>query len=379
MSSTHQTTEEDVEITLEMDPGTFDLTRLEHLLSLHIMNRVSVGIQSFDETILTKLGRAHSLQDSYRAIEALQAVSPLVLGSHSASSSLASSSYPLLSHGFNLDLISGLPYLTESIWKHSLETALLHSGCHHISVYDLQIESKTAFGSWGYQSGLFPLPCEEIATNMYKLAVDMLTTNPCDNLNLKGKEHILTIPGFEHYEISNYARLDTHSSTSTRSRYQSRHNSKYWKCIPYLAIGVGATSYIGNKRFCRPTKMKDYIQWLDDSERNRQHFADEIGVSSMTIEHERDESLLPDILDVVMCGLRTSEGLHLDQVSQWYGEDAVQKILTSLSTLIDDGLVVIEKDSHSHRRSMRLKDPDGFLISNTIISNVFAGLSDKKS
>ena len=90
---------------------------------------------------------------------------------------------------FSIDLISGLPYLNLDIWKETLQAAVL-SGASHVSVYDLQVEEKTAFGKWyGKQLGEFPLPVEDEAFEMYGLA-----------------SMLLQEAGFEHYEVSNYAR-----------------------------------------------------------------------------------------------------------------------------------------------------------------------------
>ena len=95
----------------------------------------------------------------------------------------------------------------------------LHSGCAHVSVYDLQVEDKTAFGRW-YSPGTFPLLPEEVSATMYAQAVETLTSAGPDS--------------FEHYEVSNYA----------RPGYRSRHNQKYWQCDATWGFGLGAASYI---------------------------------------------------------------------------------------------------------------------------------------
>ena len=343
-----------VEVTLEMDPGTFTLSRLKQLISLGI-NRVSVGIQSLNEKVFTTLGRAHTLDDSYRAIEALQSVSP-------------SSDYPpscdQLRNGYNLDLISGLPRQTEEIWIETLQKAI-QTGCQHLSIYDLQVETKTAFGNW-YQPGVFPLPTEEVAARMYTLAVEILSQPSTIGSST-------TTPAYEHYEISNYAKL-SNVSTSKSSPFRSKHNSKYWECTPVAAIGLGATSYLGNKRYCRPTKMREYIQWLENAEKNPIQFAEEIGVSSMmnptSTEDMPSAARYPDLLDIVMCSLRTSNGLSLDHIRVIYSEEIVTKIVNCVSPFIEQGLVEYHRDGW-----LRLTDPKGFLLSNTVISSIFAALS----
>lgn len=172
----------DIEITLEMDPGTFDLEKLNTLSDAGI-NRISMGIQSFDKEILEKAGRAHTVEDTQRALKAV--------------------SLSQFKDNFSIDLISSLPGLTIDLWKETLEKAA-ESGCSHVSVYDLQVEEKTAFGRW-YTPGVFPLPTDEQSALMYKMGTQ-----------------ILKDADFEHYEVSNYA----------RGGKRSQHNQRYWKCKP---------------------------------------------------------------------------------------------------------------------------------------------------
>ena len=126
--------EKTAEITLEMDPGTFDLEKLIEYKNAGI-NRISMGVQSFDQEVLSSCGRAHSAVDVEIAITNL----------HLAGID-----------NFSIDLISSLPGVTLEMWLKTLEKAV-ESKCNHISVYDLQIEDKTAFGRW-YKPGEFPLP-----------------------------------------------------------------------------------------------------------------------------------------------------------------------------------------------------------------------------
>ena len=117
------------EVTLEMDPGTFDADRLDAFLSAGV-NRVSLGVQSFDEELLKACGRAHDLADVDAALAMLL-------------DAAASPARPLRS--VSIDLIGGLPHQTRATWQRSLDAAAA-SGAHHVSVYDLQIEPRTAFG-----------------------------------------------------------------------------------------------------------------------------------------------------------------------------------------------------------------------------------------
>lgn len=202
-----------VEISMEIDPGTFDLLQLKNYADLGV-NRVSLGVQSFQEELLQKAGRSHTLTDIFTAIELIhQVVIP----------------------EFSLDLISGLPHQTLSQWQYSL-TQAISAKPTHISIYDLTIEPGTVFNRY-YQPGDEPLPSDETTVSMYKTA-----------------QKTLKNAGYEHYEISNYA----------QKGHQCQHNRVYWENRSYYGFGMGSTSYIAGKRFTRPRKTQEYYQWVEN-------------------------------------------------------------------------------------------------------------------
>ncbi|MDZ8104220.1 MAG: radical SAM family heme chaperone HemW [Nostoc sp. DedQUE12a] len=200
-----------VEISMEIDPATFDL---EHLVGYRSagVNRVSLGVQAFSQELLQVAGRSHSVDDIFAAIDLIHQVE-----------------IP----EFSLDLISGLPHQSLDRWQDSLNKAVAVSPTH-ISIYDLTIEPGTAFGRY-YKPGDSPLPTDESTVKMYEMA-----------------QQVLTDAGYEHYEISNYA----------QPGHQCRHNRVYWENRPYYGFGMGAASYIEGKRFTRPRKTKEYYQWV---------------------------------------------------------------------------------------------------------------------
>jgi putative oxygen-independent coproporphyrinogen III oxidase len=202
-----------VEISMEIDPGTFDLEHLQGYRSAGV-NRISLGVQAFQENLLQLCGRSHSVSDIFAAVDLIRQVR-----------------IP----DFSLDLISGLPHQTLDRWQESLEKAVAIAPTH-ISIYDLTIEPGTAFGRY-YKPGDQPLPTDETTVKMYRMA-----------------QQILTSAGYEHYEISNYA----------QPGHQCRHNRVYWENRPYYAFGMGAASYVEGKRFNRPRKTKEYYQWVQD-------------------------------------------------------------------------------------------------------------------
>lgn len=183
----------DIEITIEMDPGTFSYEKLAELKEVGF-NRISLGVQSFDDTVLGQIGRVHRRDDTLAAVEMIHKV----FGDDS---------------NYSIDLISGLPAVSLAQWAETLETATsLSPKPSHLSLYDLQIESGTVFGKWYQQENdvvksIPSLPDPEECAFMYKFASGYLRSK-----------------GYEHYEISSYA-LRNDDGTSRRSK----HNQVYWE------------------------------------------------------------------------------------------------------------------------------------------------------
>ncbi|MEH2158806.1 radical SAM family heme chaperone HemW [Nostoc sp.] len=200
------------EISMEIDPGTFDLAHIAGYRSAGV-NRVSLGVQAFQSELLQRAGRSHSVEDIFAAVELIHQVE-----------------IP----EFSLDLISGLPHQSLDQWHDSLLKAVAIVPTH-ISIYDLTIEPGTAFGRY-YKPGDTPLPTDEATVKMYQMG-----------------QQVLTSAGYEHYEISNYA----------QPVHQCRHNRVYWENRSYYGFGMGAASYVEGKRFTRPRKTKEYYQWVE--------------------------------------------------------------------------------------------------------------------
>ncbi|KST65905.1 radical SAM family heme chaperone HemW [Mastigocoleus testarum] len=289
------------EISMEIDPGTFDLLHLQGYRDAGI-NRVSLGVQSFTENLLQACGRSHSVKDIFAAVDLIRQVE-----------------IP----EFSMDLISGLPHQTLDIWRESLEKAIAIAPTH-ISIYDLTIEPQTAFGRY-YQPGNKPLPEDEITVKMYRMA-----------------QNTLTDAGYEHYEISNYA----------RSGHQCRHNRVYWENRPYYAFGMGAASYVEGKRFTRPRKTKEYYAWVEN------------GCVVDCQETPTDEVLL----ETLMLGLRLAEGVSIASIKKQFGQNKVDKIDQILQPYVEKSWVEVVKGR------LRLTDPEGFLFSNVILAKLFEKL-----
>lgn len=194
------------EFTFEVNPGTVDLDYLKSLRNIGV-NRLSIGIQSFNDEILAQIGRIHSAQEAIDCVKMAKEV------------------------GFNnisIDLIYGLPNQTMKIWQDSLKKAMT-LGVQHISTYGLKIEEGTTFGQNPPQN----LPAEDLCADMYLECVDFLSKN-----------------GLLHYEISNFA----------LPGFESQHNINYWKNNPYKAIGVAAHGYENNIRYENTSDFEEYLK-----------------------------------------------------------------------------------------------------------------------
>ena len=311
----------EAEISIEMDPGTFDLAQLRDYQAAGV-NRVSLGVQAFQPELLQVCGRSHTVADIWAAVEIIRQAGI---------------------SNFSLDLISGLPHQTLAQWQISLETAVAIAPTH-ISIYDLTIEPSTVFGRY-YQPGVQPLPTDESTVQMYRQA-----------------QQVLTAADYKHYEISNYA----------QSGYQCRHNRVYWENRPYYGFGMGAASYVQQQRFTRPRKTREYYQWVQDLIAND-------GVLNCPPTAPNDV-----LLETLMLGLRLREGVSMLTLSQLASEETLLQIWTCLHPYQQQGWIeivgaagerILTAKKFFTARSIRLTDPEGFLFSNSVLATLFSQLS----
>jgi len=204
----HFVVDDDAEVTMEVNPDDLTTDKLKELKNFGV-NRLSVGIQSFNNPTLTFFNRAHSGE---QAIESI----------HRARTA-----------GFDnisIDLIYSVPGQAEDIWKKDIEQAVALQP-EHISSYSLTIEEKTAFGKWQKTGRIKPLD-ENKAVADFEVLMDMLNSS-----------------GYEHYEISNFSKPGFHS----------KHNSNYWRQRKYLGLGPSAHSYNGKTRQFNVANNSHYI------------------------------------------------------------------------------------------------------------------------
>ena len=189
---------EDPEITVEANPGTVDEEQIAALLAAGA-NRLSLGVQSLSDDVLRTLGRVHSAAEAQAAIGAARAAGCADL---------------------NLDLIYGVPNQSLQDWRETLQRAL-DADAEHISTYALSVEPGTPLAA-DIDAGRLPSPDDDLSADMYAAAADLLPAS-----------------GYEHYEISNFARPNR----------ACRHNRRYWANAEYLGLGVSAHSHRGGLRW----------------------------------------------------------------------------------------------------------------------------------
>ncbi|KAK9726749.1 hypothetical protein RND81_05G234600 [Saponaria officinalis] len=322
----------DAEISIEMDPGTFNAEKLRALMELGV-NRVSLGVQAFQEELLKACGRAHGIAEVHEAIEIVK------------SCGIAN---------WSIDLISSLPHQTAKMWEETLRLTV-DSEPNHVSVYDLQVEKDTKFAAL-YTPGEFPLPSEFQSAEFYKMASETLIN-----------------AGYDHYEISSYS----------KPGYQCRHNLTYWKNRSFYAFGLGSASYLNGLRFSRPKKLREYKAYVDYSED---------GIPT----HLKNNNVDPKdmAMDVVMLSFRTARGLDIKSFIQDFGPSLAVSLIQAYKPYIKSGHVLCldrdrklimareamsllgDKDELQDGLAfMRLSDPEGFLLSNELISIAFGLLS----
>ena len=262
------------EITLEANPDDLSEENLSAFAAIGI-NRLSIGIQSFFEEDLKLMHRAH---DSVQAKKCLE---------------LATRYFDNIS----LDLIYGIPGMTNERWRQNIETALSF-GIPHISSYALTVESKTALNKL-IQTGKVDAPKDEVAQEHFMILVETLEAN-----------------GLVHYELSNFG----------KENYFSRNNSAYWLGKKYLGIGPSAHSYDGVSRSWNVANNALYLKAIQKGELPRE------------VELLSQEDLYNEY---IMTGLRTIWGVSLIRIEQEFGTDYLNYLKQQSQKFIHDGLLII--------------------------------------
>lgn len=268
---------ERVEITVEVNPGTLNQEKMNHYLSAGV-NRISMGLQTTNDSLLTAVGRIHSTNDFLTSYNALKEAG---------------------FQNLSLDLMFGLPGQTIQDIERAIQLVSTLKPMH-VSAYGLKIEEGTPLFH-AYEAGRVTLPDEVTERDMYHLIVSSL-------------EKI----GIEQYELSNFA----------VPGYESRHNLTYWKNRPYLGLGVSSHSKIDDRRFSNASEIVKYVDALKNGK-------------SAIVETDiidRDE----DLFETIILGLRLNEGIDMSAISSAYNVDFKSRYETVIVKCIQDDLVIVQ-------------------------------------
>ena len=266
---------ENPEITVEANPDDLTETRIIEL-SQNKINRLSIGIQSFFEDDLKLMNRAHNSEEAKECLE------------------IATQYFDNIS----IDLIYGVPNMSNEKWLQNVETALSFN-VPHISSYALTVEPKTALHSF-IQKGIIPPPNDEVAQEHFHLLVDKLEEN-----------------GFIHYELSNFG----------KTTYFSKNNSSYWLGKKYIGIGPSAHSYNGISRSWNISNNTLYLKSI----------AENILPSETEILTKTDR-----YNEYVMTGLRTIWGISLDRIEREFGKTYLDYLNKQSYNYIEDHFLFVD-------------------------------------
>ena len=288
----------DAEISLECNPATANFDDFRSLIDSGF-NRLSMGVQSVHENELRALGRIHSFEEFDKTYADARRAG---------------------FNNINLDLMYGIPLQSKESFKKTLETVVSYNP-EHISAYALKIEPGTTF--FKNKENLL-LPDEDSEYNMYKLAVNTLKSN-----------------GYEHYEISNYA----------KNEYRSRHNLKYWNADDYVGFGVSAHSCINRNRYAVTNNTNKYCNIILSGLSESYYFETE-ALSEKDFAEE-----------YIMMRLRLSDGLSPIEYKQKFSTQIPDKYIERMVPFIKSGHIIYSNECYS------LSD-DGMYVSNYILSDI---------
>ena len=264
------------EITIEVNPGTVTEDKLQEFKDAGI-NRLSIGLQSTKDELLEEIGRIHTYEDFLNTYNSAKKV------------------------GFkniNVDLMIGLPEQSLQDVEDSLKE-IINLKPKHISAYSLILEENTKLEVL-VKLGKLELPDEDLERQMYWKVKEVLGKN-----------------GYEHYEISNFA----------KKGYKSKHNYNCWKQHSYLGFGVAASSYYNNTRYSNTNDLEEYLK------------------NPIKKEIEEDQTLEDAKKEYMLLGLRTIEGVNISEFKQKFGDNPVYLFRNELDKLVKEKLVEIDLDN----------------------------------
>ena len=271
--------EKNPEVTLEANPEDLTPEKVQQLQQAGI-NRLSIGIQSFRDEDLRLMNRSHSAEHAAKSVRTAQA------------------------GGFkniSVDLIYGTPGLSDDDWKKNMET-VFELDVPHLSCYALTIEPKTAFAKW-IKEGKMPAPDEDRVSTQFEMLMDLAPG-----------------AGYEHYEISNFA----------KPGFLSRHNTSYWLGEPYVGIGPSAHSYDIHSRQWNISNNSTYIQSIAEGK----------------APFEREELTRSDKFnEMILTSLRTAWGIYEKRILENFGEERAEEFSRKAEVWMEKGMLEL-RDKH---------------------------------
>ena len=269
----------DIEITIEVNPGTVDTKKLNDYKKSGI-NRLSIGLQSTKNDILKKIGRIHTYQEFLEIYKLARET------------------------GFkniNIDLMIGVPGQKIGDLKNTLQD-IIKLEPEHISVYSLIIEENTPIEKM-LENGEIKLPDEDLERNMYWYVKNTLELN-----------------GYNHYEISNFAKLGK----------ESRHNLNCWNQEEYIGFGVAAHSYLNGIRFSNTINVEEYIQHIENNRKEE------------NIQIEESQSLEDKKNEFMMLGFRKIQGVDIARFKEKFIDNPIFLYRENLNKLVEEGLIEVD-------------------------------------
>jgi oxygen-independent coproporphyrinogen-3 oxidase len=274
----------DAEITMEVNPGTVTQDYLNFMRQIGI-NRINIGVQSFSRDTLEFLGRIHSPEHATQAIQYARKAGFDNIG---------------------LDLIFGIPGQDASSWQDDLKRALVLAP-EHLSCYILSFEKGTPLDQMR-KTNTFKVPPEQHIADLFRIT-----------------QQVLNDAGYEQYEISNYAKINTSGKT-----WRSRHNRKYWSFAPYTGLGPAAHSYAAPVRYWNVRDVGLYTAALAQGR--------------LPIEEKEKTTTEQQITEAIYLGLRTSDGIDTAHFKKSFQMDFKKQYEDTLKALCEENLVIVEND-----------------------------------
>jgi len=270
------------EITIEVNPGTVNKGKLTHYFNMGI-NRLSIGLQSCKNKLLDTIGRIHTYQEFLDTYNIAREI------------------------GFkniNVDLMLGLPNQNIADLKDSLKK-IIKLNPEHISVYSLILEENTKLNEL-VTNNKIKLPDEELERNMYWYIKNTLELN-----------------GYNHYEISNFA----------KKRFESKHNVNCWNQKEYIGFGLAAHSYLNDIRFSNISNLNEYIENIEHNK------------IILNIQIEEMQMLDDKKKEYIILGLRKIDGISIKKFKNIFGENPIYIFRNELGKLVNQDLVIIDGDN----------------------------------